>query len=116
MIARQVVLCWGSGHKVRDGIGVANIARRQYIINTSLPGLVRNMARHCTRVQHFPSPTSRENTCTHLCNTSPYCPLKQVIRYIYVRHTLGPWGSPPGIQNGASNCYMDSVFELVVHE
>ena len=45
-------------------VGVTNIARRQYIINTSLPGLVRNMARHCTRVQHFPSPTARENTCT----------------------------------------------------
>ena len=41
-------------------VGVAYIARRQYIINTSLPGLVDNMARHCTRVQHFPSPTARE--------------------------------------------------------
>ena len=56
-------------------VGVANIARRQYIINTSLPGLVGNMARHCTRVQHFPSPMARENTCTHSCNISPYCPV-----------------------------------------
>ena len=53
MIARQVVLCWAVDIKVRDGRRV--IARRQYIINTSLPGLVGNMARHCTRVQHFPS-------------------------------------------------------------
>ena len=56
-------------------VGVANIARRQYIINTSLPGLVGNMARHYTRVQ--------QNTCTHSCNISPYCPLNQVIRYMY---------------------------------
>ena len=69
-------------------VGVANIARRQYIINTSLPGLVCNMARHCTRVQHFPSPTARENTCTHLCNISPYCPLNQVIRYIIISFIL----------------------------
>ena len=82
MIARQVVLCCGSGHKVRD-VGMANIARTQYIINTSLPGLVGNMARHCTRVQYFSSPMARENICTHSCNISPYCPLNQVIRYIY---------------------------------
>ena len=83
MIARQVVLCWAVDIKFVT-VGVANITRRQYIINTSLPGLVRNMARHCTRVQHFPSPTARENTCTHSCNISPYCPLNQVIRYMTV--------------------------------
>ena len=48
MIARQVVLCWGSGHINFVTVGVANIARRQYIINTSLPDLVGNMARPFT--------------------------------------------------------------------
>ena len=93
MIARQVVLCWGSAHKVYT-LGVANIARRQYIINTSLPGLVGNMARHCTRVQHFPSPTARENTCTHSCNISPYWETNPGFPYRYHSMAVGGQGRP----------------------
>ena len=48
---------------------------KKCIINLSLHGLAVNMARHCTRVQYFPSPSARENTSAHLCNISPYCDL-----------------------------------------
>ncbi len=38
---------------------------RTNIIKNLLPVLVGNMGRQCTRVQYFPSPAARENTCTH---------------------------------------------------
>ena len=85
MITRQLLLCWGSGHKKFETVEVVDIERRKYIINTSLPGFSGQYGKTLHSCAAFSLAYGLENTCTHSCNISPYCPLNQVIRYIYDR-------------------------------